>query len=233
MKLQHILACDKRAFGIEGLEGFITMTPKTFFESVQKSLFIGRREELETDERFGQVLPYVVLYQRVGSGDTAGFKVFVYQRTKKVGEQRLAGNLSIGTGGHVDLADLRQKDSVVDVVATFATAISRELNEEIGFRLTIDGDHENLTFDQLRSSVDSKIFPRFVGMINDTSDAVGRVHYGFVFALEVPAGFEPYCLEAELRTVGMSDLKLAASRSTEEFENWSKIVLQNFEAITA
>lgn len=231
MKLQHILACDKKAFGVEGLEGFITMSPKTFFESVGKSLFIGRRHELETDERFGQALPYVVLYQRVGSGDTAGVKVFVYQRTSKVGEQRLAGNLSVGTGGHVDIADLRHKDSIVDVVATFATAISRELNEEIGFS-TFDG--EKLTFDQLRSNLGCSgyvVFPRFIGMINDQSDAVGRVHYGFVFALEVPAAFEPYCLEEELSTVGMSEIKLAKSRASEGFENWSRIVLENFDAV--
>ena len=230
---QHILACDKALFG-DIAEGFSTLTPKEFFERVTQSLFIGRREELEKDERFGQILPYVVLWQRVGTGR---MKVFVYQRTKKVGEQRLAGALSIGLGGHVDLQDVLMvdKSSVVDVVATMALTISRELNEECLFFRSNNAE-DKLTYDELRAKfvdVNIVVFPKFCGVINDTSNEVGRVHFGFVFAQEIPPGFEPTCREEELSTVGMVDVDLAAGKGEGVMESWSQIVLANFEAVAA
>ena len=137
---QHILAFEKATFGIEPLSGFIQMPPKAFFESAGKSLFIGRRAELETDERFGQALPYVVMYQRPTEFQTSP-RVFTYQRTTKVGEERLAGALSVGGGGHVDIADVALNGSVIDVVLTFARAIARELNEEFSFKHPGSQDH--------------------------------------------------------------------------------------------
>lgn len=225
---QHILAVDKAAFGIEPLTGWIDMNSKDMFEAIGKSLFIGRRHELETDERFGQILPYVVLWQRTPIGP----KVFVYQRMKTVGEERLAGALSVGIGGHIDLADVALTDgSVIDVVATLAGALSREMNEEIGFRVSTDAER-TCTFDELRKTIhhergEVSPFPKFKGLINDRSNEVGRVHYGFVFAMEIPAGFEPYTLEEELSTVGLVDVHLAASKGEGSMENWSNIVLAN------
>lgn len=223
---QHIAAFDKSAFGINGLEGFIHMPPKAFFECATRSLFIGRRAELETDERFGQVLPYIVLWQRRGPE----LRVFVYQRTKQVGEQRLAGMMSVGTGGHMDLLDMRCDDkSVIDVVATFAVAINREIEEEIAFRQT-GGCSGEVLFSELRQS-HKEILPRFIGLINDTSDAVGRVHYGCIFGAQVPDGFEPVCREAELKTIGWVCPSDAAGKGEGAFENWSKIVLDNIDLV--
>lgn len=236
MKHQHILACDKASFGIDGLDGFIAMSPKTMFEQIGKSLFIGRREELEKDERFGQILPYIVLYKRRLYQHPS---IFVYQRTKNVGEKRLAGDLSIGVGGHVDLADVvSSKDSVIDVVATIAGALRRELNEEVGFKRVDGGDifltgerRDRASFDGFCNLLPGALLPRFVGLINDTSNAVGRVHFGFVFAVCVPEEYEPYCIEEELSTVGMVQVELAARTSSVGFENWSRLILDAKDSI--
>jgi predicted NUDIX family phosphoesterase len=223
---QHILAFDKRGFNFDGMEGLITMSPKTFFESAAACLFIGRREELEADERFGQVLPYIVLYQRHADR----FQVFVYQRTKKVGEQRLAGLMSVGTGGHVDLFDVVAKDSVIDFIATMAGAIARELNEEVGF--IHNATNDALSFDQLRAAeTERPLFPTFAGIIKDDSNSVGRVHFGVVMAMEIPAGYSPQCIEDELTTVGMVEPHAALAKGEGAFENWSKIVLENIGVI--
>lgn len=222
---QHILAFDKRGFNFGGMEGLITMSPKTFFESAASCLVIARRAELESDERYGQVLPYVVLYQRAAGQ----LKVFSYQRRETVGEQRLAGNLSVGVGGHVDLIDVRHLNSVVDFVATMATAIARELNEEIHF-----ADYnlnDVLTFDQLRGEVEKPVFPTFAGMIKDDSNAVGRVHYGVVMTMEVPEGYSPKCAESELTTIGMVEPTVVLGNGEFNIENWSKIVLENIDFI--
>jgi predicted NUDIX family phosphoesterase len=52
------------------------------------------RDLAETDPFFKQLIPYVVIQTPLG--------VLLYQRTKKAGEQRLAGALSIGFGGHIE-----------------------------------------------------------------------------------------------------------------------------------
>jgi predicted NUDIX family phosphoesterase len=225
---QHILAFEKATFGIEPLSGFIQMPPKELFESAGKSLFIGRRAELETDERFGQALPYIVMYQRPTEFQTSP-RVFTYQRTTKVGEERLAGALSVGGGGHVDIADVALNGSVIDVVLTFARAIARELNEEFVFKHP--GSHNMLSFDQVRAT-HTDFFPKFVGLINDTSNAVGRVHYGMVMAMEVPHGFEPRCREEELTTIGWTLPSETLALGEGALENWSQLVLENFDLIT-
>jgi predicted NUDIX family phosphoesterase len=200
----HILAFDKERFGMGQIGPLVNMRPKSFFEAAYASLFIGRRHELENDERFGQFLPYVLL-RRIDQDGLVS--LFEYQRTSKVGEDRLGGKKSIGVGGHVDLIDVRIDDnSVIDVVSTTAHAIAREMNEEILFTHTNEFGTVDLTFDEVRMGKDgfeferNSLVPVFHGVINDMSDPVGRVHYGCVFTIDVPSEFTPKCREAELKT---------------------------------
>jgi predicted NUDIX family phosphoesterase len=238
---QHILAVDKARFGLGDLGPLVMMSPKSFFEALTASLFIGRREELEKDERFAQVLPYIVLRKTAVDGSLT---VLEYQRTSKVGERRLAGKHSIGTGGHVDLADVRMDDkSVIDVVGTIAVATARELNEEIAFHHP--ETNQTFGFDELRHGVRTKygpegfdfqlppqpLHPRFCGVINDLSDAVGRVHMGCVFAVDVPPYLDPFCREEELVTIGMRSIEQIKGPGESTFgsnlENWSRLLVED------
>jgi predicted NUDIX family phosphoesterase len=220
----HILAFDKERFGMGQLGPLVSMHPKSFFEAAYASLFVGRRHELETDERFGQFLPYVVL-RRIDAAGTVS--LFEYQRTNKVGEDRLGGKFSVGAAGHIDLLDVRIDDgSVIDVVATTAHAIAREMNEEILF--TFAESSVDLTFDEVRMGKEgldferNSLVPKFHGVINDMSDAVGRVHFGCVFTIDIPAEFEPKCREAELITIGMRPVEEIAK---DDLENWSRLIV--------
>jgi predicted NUDIX family phosphoesterase len=210
---QYILAFDKTAFGRDVLvhNGFFPMTFEGFIERANKSLFIGRRHELETDESFGQLLPYILLCQQG--------RAFTYNRTKLVGEERLAGLASIGVGGHVDLDDVMADKSVINILATLAVAISRELGEEILF---VDTKGDQWTLQRLRAEGISLI-PQFIGVINDQENEVGRVHYGAVFVIEVPTEYEPICAEAELQTVGM-----IGTFDGRKLEPWSEILRRDF-----
>ncbi len=69
---------------------------------------------------YRQVLPYVVARQKQPDGSYVYYR---YRRTKGVGESRLAGNGSIGYGGHVDLADIVHHNSVIDLPETLALAM--------------------------------------------------------------------------------------------------------------
>jgi len=216
---EHIVAFEKDRFG-KIASPFNFMPFNQFKDQAGGSLVIMRRAELETDERYGQLLPYIVLFQR--SKVSGNLKFFTYQRGKGIGESRLAGAYSIGVGGHVDLNDALHastEESAIDFDRLIDYAIRRELGEEINIATDEIGDRLLLTYlDGHR--------PIFAGIINDASDPVGRVHYGALFFLEVPPIYTISCSEPELETIGMfgaDDLKQA--KADMPLESWSRIVL--------
>jgi predicted NUDIX family phosphoesterase len=214
---QHILAFYKEAFGLV-LGGVSPMTLPDFLERAHASLMVGRRHELELNEAFGQVLPYTVLYNDGG--------VFTYQRTSKVGEQRLAGNYSVGIGGHIDASDVAfAKPSVIHVVETFAGAMRRELDEELVFSYN---DEEQFAFSELDPVQRVSMAPKFIGIINDTSNEVGRVHYGLLFTMRVPNMIGVRCREDELATIGFLDPN--AEVASAPYENWSRLAIDHLKA---
>lgn len=76
--------------------------------------FLPRTTELETNERWRQVVPYVICWHRG--------RILVYRRTGTEG--RLKDLQSIGFGGHIEETDLSTN--------TVRNAAARELKEEIG-----------------------------------------------------------------------------------------------------
>jgi predicted NUDIX family phosphoesterase len=78
------------------------------------------RAEVELDDRFKQVIPYVVLKFEQ--------QVYCYTRGKASSEKRLVARTSIGIGGHVEWWD----DSLFDdPLATYRRAAQREVGEEV------------------------------------------------------------------------------------------------------
>lgn len=82
-------------------------------------------------------------------------KYFLMQRQAKASEQRLASKYSLGIGGHLRQEDLKNND-------IFAWA-QREFHEEVNFTGKLE------------------ITP--LGILNDDSNDVGKVHIGFVLLL--------------------------------------------------
>lgn len=83
-------------------------------------------------------------------------KYFLMQRQSKATEQRLASKYSLGIGGHLRQEDLKNND-------IFAWA-QREFHEEVDFKGNLE------------------ITP--LGILNDDSNDVGKVHIGFVLLLK-------------------------------------------------
>jgi predicted NUDIX family phosphoesterase len=124
-------------------------------EVIERSgLCLGVRDWLESDERFRQIIPYVILRD-------AG-KLLHYMRSSEGNEARLHGRCSLGFGGHIDLDDVVSQGSVVDLRRTIATSANRELLEEVG-----------LQPEQVRNR-------EFLGLICSSSTEVERVHLGWV-----------------------------------------------------
>jgi predicted NUDIX family phosphoesterase len=178
---------------------------KIFLDSPEKPFFKDR-ESAESDESVKQIIPYIIV--RLNTDEQGEDKFLVYQRTKQSGESRLMGKHSIGVGGHINEDDKSPKvyarhESQVALEAFFA-CIRREISEE----LEID------------------LYPGFHirGVIYDPSDAVGRVHFGFVVEFVAMHGTVKARDEAisDPHFVTVSKLK----GMQDQLENWSRLVLK-------
>lgn len=248
---QHILALDARFLnytrffvnrykdekkteveltGMGLVQGFNEASSAYFdfwYNQAREHLFIGQREGLEHSPQYRQILPYTVIAQNPQRGtDFSKDRITVYQRTKKVGESRLAGNYSIGAGGHIDVADLIfDENSVVDLKQTILRAMFRELIEEFIF---LDGERE-VPHDELINAI--SFVP--AGFIRDDANTVGEVHLGVINVVYVP---DEWVVQVRPPEEGEEAEHLDAGGGTAayilsqggKFENWSQILLEEF-----
>ena len=137
---------------------------------------------------------------------TDGKSILHYVRGKKAGEQRLVAKGSIGIGGHINDED---HSLFADGLRAFQEAVEREVCEELS----------------IQGSFDAKP----VGLINDDSTEVGRVHFGIVHLLfrtpEKVKKNEQVITQVEF--VPIEELK--AKR--EQMESWSQLCLDNLDAL--
>ena len=125
-------------------------------------------------------------------------KYLHYTRGKSGGESRLHAQGSVGVGGHINPVDERA-DPLGK--ATYLAGVEREIDEE----LNITGGHQN----------------RIVGLLNDDSNDVGKVHLGVVHIFD---------LESENVTSAEDALANLAFQSSEDLkgklhgslETWSR-----------
>jgi len=121
-----------------------------------------------------------------------------YTRGKSGGESRLHAQGSVGIGGHINPVDERADPLGRE---TYLAGVEREIDEE----LLIVGEHKN----------------RIVGLLNDDSNDVGKVHLGVVHVFElesnqVKSGEDSL---ANLAFQTIADLKGELHHS---LETWSK-----------
>ncbi len=121
-----------------------------------------------------------------------------YVRGGKSGEKRLAAKGSIGIGGHINDTDYAASSLDRD---TYSVGVEREIDEE----LNIEGEHTQ----------------EVLGLINDDSNEVGKVHLGVVhlFTLksdQVSAG------EDNIESLEFLTLEELQSRH-DRLETWSQI----------
>jgi predicted NUDIX family phosphoesterase len=120
---------------------------------------------------------------------------FLMQRKSTASETRLRNKLTLGIGGHIRQEDMMHEDSL------FAWA-TREFHEEVEYT-------GNLTVKPL-------------GILNDDSDDVGKVHIGFVFLLtgDVPN----IAVKSELKSGVLLPLHECIAQR-EYMESWSQFVI--------
>lgn len=203
-KLAHILAVE---IAKPDFTGFARVDP--IAKISEGNLWIGPRPHLEeldpdltkSDKTILQLIPYVVVRY---NGN-----VLAYVRPNKGNEVRLHGKVSVGLGGHVDLADAVHEDSVVNIDATLRESCVRELFEEV----SITVDPQDI---------------RWSGLIYRRDGPVDRVHLGVVAEIEADeAMHKSICSSEETGKIRFTNPStITADMAEYEIEAWTKAVLE-------
>lgn len=169
--------------------------------------FFAARDEAEQQPAWKQPIPYCVL--RVPG------QVFCVQRKTAQTESRLHGRLSIGIGGHVNppAATGGSPDAAsAGAAAFFGSALARELAEE------------------LHGTEVPEFTPAFLGLLNDDTEAVGRVHVGLVFAADWPGDRARQVRVREVSKMAGGFRPLAELQplwqDPTRFESWSRMLFE-------
>lgn len=120
-------------------------------------------------------------------------KFFLMQRRVEATETRLKNKFSLGIGGHI-----RQEDMTTDSIIDWAT---REFHEEVEFNGKLD------------------IKP--LGILNDDSNEVGKVHIGFVYLLQGDS--DQIKVKSELKNGNLLTIQ-ECQQYYENMESWSQLV---------
>ena len=137
---------------------------------------------------------------------TDGQNVLHYVRGKKAGEQRLVAKGSIGIGGHVNDED---HTLFAFGAQAFKEAVYREVTEEV----CIQGEFE--------------VKP--IGLINDDSTEVGRVHFGVVHVLFCSPDRVKKSEQVitQMEFIPIEELR----KKREQMETWSQLCLDQLPAL--
>lgn len=176
-------------------QGFVQDHDHTLYKRLHAQLDCDVRDALEIDPSRKQLIPYVIIAHKD--------RIFTMRRTRKQTEARLHDQLSIGVGGHIDMADVIPGEDAI------YTGMMRELFEEVC-----------VTQDTLE--------PTYQGLLNDDSSEVGRMHMGVVYTLFVHTAdvrvLETEKMEGFWLTVG------EALAQKDRMESWSAMLLDQLHA---
>lgn len=139
------------------------------------------------------------------SGIRSQGKYVSYLRGEDLGEARLHGNRSVGIGGHINSEDRENKN--IDCHLEYAAL--REIEEEV--------------------NIDEKVNLHLAGLINDDSNAVGKVHLGLVYVADLVTPAVTGREQGIARVEFASPEELLSDR--DQFETWSQILIDNISSL--
>lgn len=163
----------------------------------------ARTARLEESTSIKQICTYCLVEGKNGSR-------FVYRRPAKKGDAQLRELRSIGVGGHVTYQNyLGYKEHTPFSLnyCMIQDSVERELDEELNIK------RNNYKY-------------KFLGIINDDRDAVGRAHLGFAYQVTLgPRAFDEFSPNDEIgEGVFYPRTVLKSFRDAGTFESWSEIL---------
>jgi predicted NUDIX family phosphoesterase len=178
----------------------------------------AKGEKKKGDPRYKQLLPYLIARQLQADGT---YLYFPYRRTKKVGESRLAGNGSLGYGGHIDLADIVSTNSIIDLKATILKSARREAMEEFTLVAHVDNKEVLVNGHYMNAISFGDLF-----IVDNTND-VGELHLGIIMYFDVPTGWHLEASEDELAKLPAMTAEQMLTDPAFNGENWTMIYLNH------
>jgi predicted NUDIX family phosphoesterase len=181
-------------------KGLIKGNSEVLKRIVQNGLFF-RRSELEEDPAFKQIIPYAIISNKEPerSGVRQSQSFYLFRRTSMQTEKRLHNKFSLGVGGHMN-----PNNSMESKEQYLIDELKRELYEEV--KLLNGCLIENI---------------EFIGLINDDTIPVGRVHIGLLYNIRV-SNQDVYINEPDKMTAVWIE-KPNLAEFYEGMETWSKI----------
>ena len=154
------------------------------------------RSVMETNPTYKQIIPYLIF--------THDNHYFLMQRKSDASETRLRNKLTLGIGGHI-----RQED-----MSSYAEA-SKDKQENALFTWALREFHEEVEYA-------GKVSVTPLGIINDDSNDVGKVHIGFALLLR---GDSPAIkVKSELKHGELVSLDHCITMK-QDMESWSQFVV--------
>lgn len=201
MSEEHVLVVPTELFHEIGyFQGFSNETQRYFSPLLNSSQASYQpRSQMEEDPSFKQLIPYVVFRHVDEHGEQ---HLFQYLRGSGQGEARLHAKRSVGVGGHISSDDASGNEP-------YLVGMARELDEEI---------------DWAASGAAEPSLDTIVGLINDDSNEVGKVHLGIVHLVDVQKPLIQ-SREKDLCEAGFWD-RPSLSEQRDAFETWSQIALE-------
>ena len=132
-----------------------------------------------------------------------GERILHYTRGKSGGESRLHAKISVGVGGHINPVDA---DSGRTGPEVYHAAVARELEEE----LELPGGQSQ----------------RIIGLLNDDSNPVGRVHLGIVHLIDLESDVVS-SREDALANLGFLPLAELNGEHFDRLETWSAFCVRH------
>ena len=183
-------------FGNGVWHGIKTNNLQKYLKIISSKRRFLSRSLVEDDPRWQQIIPYLI-FENKG-------KIFLMRRKQDHTDRRLADLYSVGIGGHINKSDLTGttgSKSTKSITGQINLWAKREFEEEIDY----DGNYET----------------EFLGLLNDDSNDVGRVHLGLV--IKILGNSEKIKIRDEHKSgklIGVGE----AGRYYKGMETWSQIV---------
>src|SRR5437764_9122004 len=143
---------ENENFTFQGTESNSNIVAR-LVNNIQNNFGIMRRGDAEENNKFKQPIPYAVIRR--------GDELFLYERLKGGGEERLHSKLSLGAGGHMNAIE-----GVRDFKEVTRINLERELEEEL--------------------NISHPFVPETIGFINDDSTPVSNVHVAILTIIDLP-----------------------------------------------
>lgn len=201
-KIEEVLVIERHVIEKLGLFQGLSFKVNHYLDGFWRGEGVSfmARPEAENNPEFKQIIPYIIM--------TYKDKYLCYTRGIGVDEKRLAQKTSIGIGGHINPTDAINfsKNNLKNV---YLNAVKREVAEEV--------------------FVNTNYKDTVIGLINDDSNEVGKVHLGVIHLWNLD---EPKVTNREdeiCQIRFMSIYELEQIRNC--MESWSQLCLDSLKEI--